>query len=128
MHHDTFTHLCRAFEYFEKTGDVKRVAAVAAWFDVQDSSKTGPLLDRALQLVAPDSLEAGHILCQIGVFKSYYEGDVKGAEETLRKALKIAQDKENALLERRAVLCWAELEMGQRHEKETIEKLSKFPF
>jgi predicted ATPase len=59
-------YLYSAFEYFEKSGNTKQVAAVAKAFPIDASSKIGSYLDRALNLVTPESLEAGNILLQIG--------------------------------------------------------------
>ncbi|MAG13473.1 MAG: hypothetical protein CMN78_02635 [Spirochaetales bacterium] len=127
---DARNHLYSAFEYFEANGNKEQVAAVARFFPVDalssadSSSKIDAYLDRALSLVRPESPEAGNILLQIGrchLQKRNYES----ADEALQRALKIAQDQKDRLMELRIMVSWTRLEGIQFHEKEIMAKSSR---
>ena len=91
---DAVINLTRAFDHYAETGEVSRAVAVAEHpLPIALGHVTGvaQLIARALELVSPDSLQAGGLLSNYGWILSMEGGDYQGAQETFGRALKIAQ-------------------------------------
>jgi DNA-binding CsgD family transcriptional regulator/tetratricopeptide (TPR) repeat protein len=112
--------LTDAFNYYAERGDVARAVAVAQ-SPVQASLLTGhhtgviDLISRALALVLPNSLEAGHLLCQYGNTLYYESGDYHGALEALGRALEIAERAGDNVLKMRALVAAGHAEAAHLH-------------
>ena len=98
--------LRRAFDHYAETGDVDRAVAVAE----HSLPGTAPgllaeaveMTGRALELVPPDSHEAGQLLCRHGLSLGREAGDYDGAQEAFDRALSIARREGDAAMEMRA--------------------------
>ena len=91
----------RAFEYYVEAGDADLAVSVA-----QQVLGIAPFIKgradvtaRALELVPPDSLDAGHLLSEHGVALWWEEGDYDGAHQSFDRALAIARREGDTALE-----------------------------
>ena len=91
--------MTQAFDYYVETKDVPRAVEVAAWPVGEGNTGVLQLVGRALELVPPDSLEAGHLLSSQGLSLFRETGDFEGAKELLDQALDIARREEDTVLE-----------------------------
>ena len=92
--------LARALDYFEEVGDVASAVAAAdcssppaAW------SGFMPIVARVLQMVPPESHEAGRLLSLYGMLVAHVELDYQGAQGAFSRALAIARKEGDAFLE-----------------------------
>ena len=91
---DAVNNLTQAFDYYAETGEVSRAVAVAEHplpIALGHVTRIAQLIARGLELVPPDSLQAGRLLSNYGWILSMEEGDYKGAQETFSRVLNIAQ-------------------------------------
>ena len=98
--------LHEAFDIFVEVGDTERAVAVAEFPFFLGSAARGisTMGERALELVPPDSLQAGRILAQYG-FNRYIEtGDHGIAQEIFDRALVIARREDDRALEMRVLV------------------------
>ena len=99
--------LTAALDYYAQVGDVDRAVAVAEVPSVTDIEHglTGAsgLLGRALELLPPDSLQAGRLLATYGTFLAINEGRYEDAREALDRSKAIARKEEDPDLEMRAL-------------------------
>ena len=84
--------LRRAFDAFVDLGDTENAVAAAIHPHGFLGVSSGPadMAARALDLVAPDSLEAGYVLSRYGSALSWENKDYEGAQENLDRAVEIA--------------------------------------
>ena len=94
--------LARAFDYFEKVGDVTSAVAAAdcaiapaAWRD------TIPIVSHALQMVQPESHEAGRVLSRYAQMAAHVESDYQQAQGAYSRALTIARRERDGPLQMR---------------------------
>ena len=76
--------LSRAFDYYADAGDVERAVGVAEYPYLPVSGRSlgvTQLIVRALELVSPESHQAGRLLARYGYLLGIEEGDYVGAEE-----------------------------------------------
>ncbi len=95
-----------AFDYYAAVGDVTRAVSVAGYpVPALTGHRTGrvQLISRALELVPPDSHEAGFLLSTFGHELGIQERDYEGAQEAFSQALAIAQREQDASLEMRTL-------------------------
>ncbi|MCI0799262.1 MAG: AAA family ATPase, partial [Chloroflexi bacterium] len=88
-----------AFDYYVAAGDVQRALAIANY---PFSFGTVEILDQALKLVPPGSLDSGRILARYGRGLNFVMGGPGGREQvsdTLGRALEIAQRENDTALE-----------------------------
>jgi DNA-binding CsgD family transcriptional regulator len=117
--------LGQAFDYYAAVGDVPHAVAVAQHSIFTTAGYyTGMahLGARALALVPPDSLEAGHLLCTYGRELGMQEGDYRGAQEAFRKALAIAQGEQDPTLEGRTLAYACQVDHHHRRFQEGVDK------
>lgn len=97
--------LREAFDKFVAAGNISRAAAVAEYPFFIGSVVTGAaqIGRRALDLVAPGSLEAGRILSQYASNVYRETADYEAARELFDRAMAIAQDKRDTALEMRTL-------------------------
>jgi DNA-binding CsgD family transcriptional regulator len=99
---EAFLALSRAFEYYERNGNVD-LAVAAAEFPL--TPPTGRvrgvegLLARAISLVPPDSHEAGRLLSRYGGILGLANADYEGAQKALGDATAIARREHDVHLE-----------------------------
>ena len=109
MPDEAVSHLATAFDYYVQAGDVQRSLAVASvpFSMLRGDELMSPLVERALQLVPPESVEAGWLLCMrlryVGVRRQEYEA----ARTLAQRAVAIARSAGDQRLELRAWATWA---------------------
>ena len=97
---DARVSLSRAFEYYAEAEDGPRAVSVA-----QSLPPGGALLGmtsltaRALDIVAPDSLDEGRLLCRHGLDLGRTEADYEAILAALERALSIAQREQDVALQ-----------------------------
>ena len=103
----TVASMRRAFEHYAQAGDVTRAIAVAAHplphLLGLGQTEIGELIARALTLAPTDSLEAGRLLSTDGWFSGFKEADYEAAQLAFQQALAIAEQQDDAGLERRTL-------------------------
>ncbi len=101
--------LTRAFAQRVRAGDVAGAVAIAAspvHAPVGHHMGAARLIQHALELVPPDSLEAGRLLSRYGMVMGMEEADYDGAQEAFGRSMTIAEGLGDAALEMRT-LAWA---------------------
>ncbi len=98
--------LNRAFDYYAEVGDVTRAVAVAEYpLPTFAGQRIGvaELIARALELVQPNSHEAGRLLSEYARVLAIEEGNYDAAQSAFGQALAIAQREQDATLEMRTL-------------------------
>ncbi len=98
--------LSRAFDYYAEIGDALRAVAIAEtpMFDrVGESTVLTQIISRALDLVPPDSIEAGCLLARHGSLLGMEESDYDASQKAFSHALTIAQNLGDVALEVRTL-------------------------
>jgi len=117
--------LRRAFDYFADIEDIPRALAVAEYPFQSNAALlagAGQLIPRALSLVPPDSLQAGYLLSRHGFVLGRAQGDYAGAEAAFDQALKVAREKNDALLEMRTLVNAADVDWWYCRNEESLNK------
>ena len=85
--------LGHAFDYYAATGDICRQCRSPSTrsFSSRVIPQATRMTARALQLVPPDSLDAGRLLCRYGLLLNLETADYQGAQAALAKALASAR-------------------------------------
>ena len=99
--------MSRAFEYYAGAADVSLAVEVAEHpFPPAAGHVAGvaQLINRALELVPPDSHEAGRLLSTYVRVVGVEAGNYEGAQEAFERALEIAQHEGNDDLELRTMV------------------------
>ena len=94
--------LSRAFNYYAEVGDVARAVAVAEtpmFALIGETTELTQIIRRALELVPPDSHEAGRLWARHGSILGQEGGDYDAAQEAFTRALTIAQGHGDLALE-----------------------------
>ncbi|MDP6512568.1 MAG: protein kinase, partial [SAR202 cluster bacterium] len=118
--------LIRAFEAFADLGDAENAVAVASYPHALRPNSVGTLAmaTRALDLVSPDSLEAGYLLIRHGGALAAEKKDYDGAQENIDRAIEIARREEDRVLELLALYLDGGLRYFRAHYREVVEKLN----
>ncbi|MFQ6027699.1 MAG: serine/threonine-protein kinase PknK [Dehalococcoidia bacterium] len=98
--------LNRAFDYYAEVGDVLRAVAVAEYpLPTFAGQRIGvaELLAKGLELVQPNSPEAGRLLSEYARVLAIEEGNYEDAQSAFDQALGIAQREQDATLEMRTL-------------------------
>ena len=98
--------LNRSFDYYAEVGDVPRAVAVAEYrLPTFAGQRIGvaELIARALELVQPDSHEAGRLLSEYARVLAIEEGNYEDAQSAFAQALVIARREQDATLEMRTL-------------------------
>jgi tetratricopeptide (TPR) repeat protein len=100
-------HLSQAFDYYAQAADMPRCIAVAsvAVFSHEEAWGMAPVVERALRLVPPDSVDAGWLLCLRGSYLAS-KGDYEAGKALLQRAVAIAEGANDHRLELRALYIW----------------------
>jgi ATP/maltotriose-dependent transcriptional regulator MalT len=117
--------LRRSFDAFVALGDTKHAVAVASYPHTLRAVTSGAadMAARALDLVAPDSHEAGYLLSRYGAALSFEKDDYEGAQKNLDLAVEIARREGDRTLEIRSLYPSARMHFVQGQYEEAIEKL-----
>ena len=120
----SWANLTRAFNYYAKAGDIGRVVDIADQpVSIGAPGNIAPLLARALEMVPPDSYEAGRLLPWHGRLLNIRRGDYDGAREALDRALAIAQRNGDVALEMQALAFTADVEGYNFHHDKSLENI-----
>lgn len=106
--------LRRAFDYYERVGDVTQAVMVAEHpLPIKAGVVTGAreLTGRALALVTTGSPEAARLLSLHGRLLGLEAGDLSAAQEALRQALEIAERTGDPVLEMRTLVDGADVDI-----------------
>jgi DNA-binding CsgD family transcriptional regulator/tetratricopeptide (TPR) repeat protein len=117
--------LSLAFNSLVQLGDFHgavKVAEMALPTGVGILEGAGELIYRALQLVAPDSLEAGRLQVRNGWDLGRSKGDYQGALDAFNQALFVALQYQDRDLEMDALAASAEIDVFHLHCRESVEK------
>ena len=115
--------LRRAFDAFLTLGDTTNAVVAATLRHRFETFTTGTfeMAARALDLVAPDSIEAGYLLRKRGASLAI-DKDYKGAREDYDRALEIARREGDRILEALAVYMITSIHFYQGQWKEAVEQ------
>jgi tetratricopeptide (TPR) repeat protein len=122
---DAVSSLQRAFDYYVEAGDVGGAVAVAEYpIHPVIGRRIGvaDLVARALALVPPESHEAGRLLPRYGLAQALELLDYAAAQETLARALAIAQREADAALEMRTLAYGSDVDCFHLRFQESVEK------
>jgi DNA-binding CsgD family transcriptional regulator len=116
--------LGRALDYYAKVGDASRAMAVVEYpFTIWPGfTRANELIARALDLVPPDSPEAGRLFSRYGFSLSAETGDFQKAQEAFSRALAIARRQHDVLLEMRTLASVSHMDLLNLRFPESLEK------
>ena len=116
--------LSRAFEFYAEANDVAQAVKVAAYpiQPLPGHRVAVDLVARALDLVSPDSPEAGLILARYGLVVGLEEGDYQNAADAFDKASKIAEITGDLALEVRILAYASSVDFWHLRWQETVDK------
>lgn len=132
---EALKHIETAFNYYAETGQSRKAAAVAQSPVTAGEAQVRmiPLMERALELVSPMSLDAGRIHSLLGRYVGVLLADFERAHTELDTALEIAQREEDIGLEMRTAASAAMLDMfnlrgdsAVRHAERVLELAKVF--
>ena len=104
---EAFEAFSTAMDFYEKIGDAKH-AAIIGELQYPYSNVGTTLCERALNLIPPESLEAGRILSHYGCFLMKKIGsDVEYAKKQMQRALRIAEKHDDENLKTTTHAHWA---------------------
>ncbi len=118
--------LRRAFDCYLEAGEAHKAVLVALYPfpSVHGPRGVAALIEQALKLVPPDSLEAARLLSQYGLFVSFETGDYQAAYEAFTRALAIARRELDVALEMRTLTNAGIIDhMHLRHEESMEQTL-----
>ena len=118
---DAEASLTKAFDYYVGVEKVARAVEVAEYPVRSGNSGVSSLLVRALELVPPDSHEAGRLLSQHGLDVAM-QGDYEGAQEALARALAIAEREGDVALEMWTLARTGHVELYYMRMEDCVEK------
>jgi tetratricopeptide (TPR) repeat protein len=113
---EVLTCFSRAFDYYVSAGDVRRAVDIAAHHIT--SNIGGELIEKALELVALDSFDAGRLLSR---YILPLRADYERAHEVFLQALDIAQLQQDLDLEMITLVDGACVEFTASHYQESLE-------
>ncbi len=117
--------LYRAFDYYERAGDVPSALAIAEYphYTMLEYETTAVLVTRALALAPEDSHGAGRLLASHGQIMGLVRGDYDAANEALSRALAIARREGDTTLELRALAIALSVDNYHFRWSESIERI-----
>ncbi|MFQ6028794.1 MAG: LuxR C-terminal-related transcriptional regulator, partial [Dehalococcoidia bacterium] len=124
---EVVTSLGHAFDYYFAAGDVEKVVAVAEYSipPLLEPLREAQFIPRALELVSPDSHEAGRLLSIYGNTLGEDEGNYQDAKEALSQALAIAQREGDPGLEMRTRMALGRLDARWLNLPEALDNLQQ---
>ena len=117
--------LYRAFDYYERAGDVPSALAVAEYphYTMLEYETTAVLVTRALALVPEESHGAGRLLASHGQILGLVQGDYDAAHDALNRALVIARREKDTTLELRTLAIAVSVDTYHFRWPESIERI-----
>ena len=119
--------LHQAFDYYAEAGKVDQAVDIAAYWlrGLGPPSRTigEQIIARTLELVPPDSHEAGRLLSGFGRIKGTEKGGYESGREALGRALVIAQSTGDVGLEIRTLAAAAAVEAYHNHWHQALEEV-----
>ena len=120
---EAFDNIRRAFDYYTTAGAVPQAVAVGRHSMVLPGlTGVARFYADALDLVPPESLDAGWILSPLGLAIAAETGDYQGAQEAFDRALTIARRQGDVGLEAVTVSRAGALDFRRLHYQECLEK------
>jgi tetratricopeptide (TPR) repeat protein len=120
---ESVVNLSRAFDYYVESGDAPYAVAIA---DHPYSQLLLPnlkdLISRALDLVTPESLQAGRVLCNLGICLGSTRDGYLAAQDAFGRALAIARREHDQSLEMRVLSSSANIDGFHLRWTETLDK------
>ncbi len=120
---ESVANLSRAFDYYVESGDPAHAVAIA------DHPYAVPLLrflpgliSHALELVTPESLQAGRVLCNHGICLGTTRNGYLAAQEAFGRALTIARREHDQSLEMRVLSSSANIDGLHLRWSESLDK------
>ena len=123
--HEAVVTLTRSFEFFAGSGDVEKAVAVAGYQLPPNPgyiTGAGSLILKALELIQPNSLQAGHLQSALSQVKGIEEGDFESANHAYNVALEIASITDNFELESHTLSVAADVDGFHLRWPEALEK------
>ena len=121
--------LTRAFEHYDTVGQTAKALDIAMFPDTESLARglTGvlPMLERALELAAPESRNMGRILCTYGTFVARDARDYGAASKAFQRALEIARRDQDAQLEMFALIDWGQVDFWYAKNCDSLERSLK---
>ena len=116
--------LSRAFEYYVKSEDIPKAIAVAEYpiVIVPGDTRRTELVSQALDLIPPDSHEAGRLLSTYGRILYFASGDYEGSQNSFDRAIDIAQRENDEALKMRTLAYSATVDMHQTRWSDGLDK------
>ena len=115
--HEVLASFHRAFDYYVTSGDVGRAVDIAAHHI--SSNIGGELIAKALELVPPDSHDAGRLLSR---YIMPLRTDYERSQQVFQRALSIAQQQQDLDLEMMTLVDGACVNFVQCHFQESLEQ------
>jgi tetratricopeptide (TPR) repeat protein len=111
LNDEVVAHLTDAFDYYLRHGDAPRAVTVASVNITHTATamRMAPVVEHALQLAPPDSLEAARLLCIQGRYTYMETGGYAAGETACSRVLAIARQEGDRRLELRALVMLAEM-------------------
>ena len=120
---ETMDALTRAFHYYFEMNDSQQVSRIARLLPTEPHlAGASELIERALELVSPESSEGGDLLISQGRARSLQDGDYEGGRAAFDKARQIAVKEADAVRLRSALLHAAEVDWHYLDLRGVIEK------
>ncbi|MFQ6029864.1 MAG: hypothetical protein ACE5Q6_20505, partial [Dehalococcoidia bacterium] len=126
---EIMANVTRAFDYYAEVGDAEHAVAVAEhpllYVSAGWSSGAARIIHRALEMVSPDSLQAGNLLALLGSIVGEEEGDYDGALDAFDRALVIARRARDGALELRTLAYASAVHFHHNHHQKCLEDGSR---
>jgi DNA-binding CsgD family transcriptional regulator len=125
--HQVVDTISRAFDYYEKVGDVARAVAIAQYplpssTGVWRTASTPYYIPRALRLTPPDSPTEARLLSSYGLELGRVENDYEGAQEAFARALAIARREQDIALELSTLCASANVNLFHFRLREALDQ------
>jgi tetratricopeptide (TPR) repeat protein len=115
--------LSRAFDFYVESGDPAHAVAIADHPYAMPLLRLLPgLLSHALELVTPESLQAGRVLCNHGICVGTTRNGYLAAQEAFGRALAIARREHDQSLEMRVLSSSANIDGMHLRWTESLDK------
>ena len=118
--------IARAFDYYADAMDVDRALAIVSYpimgIGIGRRSGRAQMLERAIELMPPDFQEEGRLLSDYGLALGIQEGDDNGAQIALNRALAIARQRGDTVLEMHTLCNFARVDRHQGRPQAALDK------
>jgi tetratricopeptide (TPR) repeat protein len=122
---EALAHMRAAFDHYASVGDTGRAVDVAAHPlpPIYSPTEATKLIGRALEMIEPDSIEAGRLLTGLGWFRGF--NDHERARAEFGRAIRIARHHGDAALERRILVTDAHVDWWHLAWEDSLEKSAR---